>query len=69
VIASTSLEVDHCLGIAAHVACVESFDQLDSNTVTLRGARFGFLGHPYPGMLDMYTDLPQISALRTVGVS
>jgi L-arabinose isomerase len=23
---------------------------------TLRGSRFGFLGHPYPGMLDMYSD-------------
>jgi L-arabinose isomerase len=25
----------------------------------LRGARFGFLGHTYPGMLDMYSDLTQ----------
>ena len=24
---------------------------------TLRGSRFGFLGHTYPGMLDMYSDL------------
>ena len=23
---------------------------------TLRGSRFGFLGHTYPGMLDMYSD-------------
>jgi L-arabinose isomerase len=26
---------------------------------TLRGARFGFLGHTYPGMLDMYSDFTQ----------
>ncbi|NJN83803.1 MAG: arabinose isomerase, partial [Caldilineaceae bacterium] len=26
---------------------------------TLRGARFGFLGHTYPGMLDMYSDFAQ----------
>ena len=25
----------------------------------LRGARFGFLGHTYPGMLDMYADFTQ----------
>lgn len=25
----------------------------------LRGARFGFLGHTYPGMLDMYSDFTQ----------
>lgn len=25
----------------------------------LRGARFGFLGHTYPGMLDMYSDFAQ----------
>ena len=28
----------------------------------LRGARFGFLGHTYPGMLDMYSDFTQVSA-------
>jgi L-arabinose isomerase len=26
---------------------------------SLRGARFGFLGHTYPGMLDMYSDFTQ----------
>ena len=26
---------------------------------TLSGARFGFLGHTYPGMLDMYSDFTQ----------
>jgi L-arabinose isomerase len=26
---------------------------------TLRGARFGFMGHTYPGMLDMYSDFTQ----------
>ena len=25
----------------------------------LRGARFGFMGHTYPGMLDMYSDFTQ----------
>ncbi len=29
----------------------------------LRTARFGFLGHTYPGMLDMYSDFTMISAL------
>jgi L-arabinose isomerase len=29
----------------------------------LRGARFGFLGHTYPGMLDMYSDFTQHHAL------
>jgi L-arabinose isomerase len=28
----------------------------------LRRARFGFLGHNYPGMLDMYSDFTQIQA-------
>ena len=29
---------------------------------SLRGARLGFLGHTYPGMLDMYSDFTQIHA-------
>jgi L-arabinose isomerase len=29
---------------------------------SLRGARFGFLGHTYPGMLDMYSDFTQVQA-------
>ncbi|MDB5077850.1 MAG: putative L-arabinose isomerase protein [Chloroflexi bacterium] len=28
----------------------------------LRGARFGFLGHTYPGMLDLYSDFTQLHA-------
>jgi L-arabinose isomerase len=28
----------------------------------LRAARFGFLGHTYPGMLDMYSDFTQVQA-------
>lgn len=29
---------------------------------TLRSARFGFLGHTYPGMLDMYSDFTMVHA-------
>jgi L-arabinose isomerase len=29
---------------------------------SLRTARFGFLGHTYPGMLDMYSDFTQVHA-------
>lgn len=29
---------------------------------SLRRARFGFLGHTYPGMLDMYSDFTQVHA-------
>ncbi len=29
---------------------------------TLRGGRMGYLGHTYPGMLDMYSDLTMITA-------
>ncbi len=29
---------------------------------SLRTARVGFLGHPYPGMLDMYSDFTQVHA-------
>jgi L-arabinose isomerase len=31
-------------------------------TQSLRSARLGFLGHTYPGMLDMYSDFTQIHA-------
>jgi L-arabinose isomerase len=34
----------------------------------LRHARFGFLGHTYPGMLDMYSDFTQVSAQAGVHV-
>ncbi len=34
----------------------------------LRGARFGFLGHTYPGMLDMYSDFTQHHAQLGVHV-
>src|SRR3712207_4180276 len=30
--------------------------QAANAVLTLRGGRFGFLGHTYPGMLDMYSD-------------
>ena len=29
---------------------------------SLRSSRIGFLGHPYPGMLDMYSDFTMVSA-------
>ena len=29
---------------------------------SLRAARIGFLGHTYPGMLDMYSDFTQVHA-------
>ena len=34
----------------------------------LRSSRIGFLGHPYPGMLDMYSDLTMVSAQAGVHV-
>ena len=33
-----------------------------STARSLRTARLGFLGHTYPGMLDLYTDLTQVHA-------
>jgi L-arabinose isomerase len=33
-----------------------------STVRSLQSARFGFLGHNYPGMLDMYSDFTQIQA-------
>jgi L-arabinose isomerase len=40
-----------------------------ANTVrSLRRARFGFLGHNYPGMLDMYSDFTQIQSQAGVHV-
>jgi L-arabinose isomerase len=35
---------------------IEEWCQAANAVRTLRGARFGFLGHTYPGMLDMYSD-------------
>jgi L-arabinose isomerase len=35
---------------------------------SLRTARFGFLGHSYPGMLDMYSDFTQVQAQAGVHV-
>jgi L-arabinose isomerase len=38
---------------------LEEWCRAASAVRTLRGARFGFLGHTYPGMLDMYSDFTQ----------
>jgi len=35
---------------------------------SLRSARIGFLGHTYPGMLDMYSDFTQVHAQTGVHV-
>jgi L-arabinose isomerase len=35
---------------------------------TLRGSRFGFLGHTYPGMLDMYSDFSMHQAQLSLHV-
>jgi L-arabinose isomerase len=35
---------------------IEEWCQAAHAVRTLRGSRFGFLGHTYPGMLDMYSD-------------
>jgi L-arabinose isomerase len=35
---------------------IEEWCQAANAVRTLRGGRFGFLGHTYPGMLDMYSD-------------
>lgn len=35
---------------------IEEWCQAANAVRTLRGSRFGFLGHTYPGMLDMYSD-------------
>jgi L-arabinose isomerase len=35
---------------------IEEWCRAASVVRTLRGSRFGFLGHTYPGMLDMYSD-------------
>lgn len=42
-------------GIAAHLRAAGA-------AAALRASRFGFLGHVYPGMLDMYTDFTQHAA-------
>ncbi|MCB0124002.1 MAG: L-fucose/L-arabinose isomerase family protein [Caldilineaceae bacterium] len=38
---------------------LRSWCQAATAVRVLRGARFGFLGHTYPGMLDMYSDFTQ----------
>ncbi len=35
---------------------IEEWCHAATTVGTLRGSRFGFLGHTYPGMLDMYSD-------------
>ncbi|HWB83618.1 MAG TPA: L-fucose/L-arabinose isomerase family protein [Bryobacteraceae bacterium] len=35
---------------------------------SLRGSRIGFLGHTYPGMLDMYSDFTMVSAQTGVHI-
>jgi L-arabinose isomerase len=35
---------------------IEEWCRAATTVGTLRGSRFGFLGHTYPGMLDMYSD-------------
>jgi L-arabinose isomerase len=35
---------------------IQEWCQAATAVSTLRGSRFGFLGHTYPGMLDMYSD-------------
>src|SRR5919112_4890013 len=37
-------------------AQIEEWCRASGTVGTLRGSRFGFLGHTYPGMLDMYSD-------------
>lgn len=61
----------HRAGIDFHVVSGQLFDdtrvwreieewcRAASAVRVLRGARFGFMGHTYPGMLDMYSDFTQ----------
>lgn len=61
----------HRAGVDAHVLSGQLFDdpgvweelrdycRAAGAVRALRGARFGFLGHTYPGMLDMYSDFTQ----------
>jgi L-arabinose isomerase len=61
----------HRAGIEFHVVSGQLFDderawreieewcRAATAVRTLRGARFGFMGHTYPGMLDMYSDFTQ----------
>ena len=46
---------------AAHAAWEQVRQWLDAVKIqrTLSRSRIGFLGHPYPGMLDMYSDYTQ----------
>jgi L-arabinose isomerase len=41
---------------------IEEWCRAAGAVATLHGARFGFLGHTYPGMLDMYSDFTMFHA-------
>lgn len=41
---------------------IEGWARAAGVAACVRRARFGFLGHPYPGMLDMYTDFTAVQA-------
>jgi L-arabinose isomerase len=43
-------------------AIVSEWVRATSAVQSLRGARLGFMGHTYPGMLDMYSDFTQVQA-------
>jgi L-arabinose isomerase len=41
---------------------IEQWCRAASSAAALRNARVGFLGHTYPGMLDMYSDFTMVTA-------
>ncbi|HEX4212100.1 MAG TPA: L-fucose/L-arabinose isomerase family protein [Candidatus Dormibacteraeota bacterium] len=41
---------------------IEGWSRAAGVAAAIRRARFGFLGHAYPGMLDMYTDFTAVQA-------